>query len=803
MIIMALAPGAMNVSELNELNDEIDTEYGHPQEPAGTAQIAGILSWQDDSWDATWTCEGGLALVTPTDWNDFVYSGEPDPHNYTSWGINLTGAGSYAIDDAPEGTWVVTAGLTCMDDAGEFRTAGGQFGDSHDSPEEIIISASAILGNVSFMLIENSEGMGGDGPLFICDDNNAIAFGKVNNGIQDCEDGSDEQQYDESGNETNWFDCYGGTVVWVHQVNDGTVDCPEGDDEMHDDGGSDCPFDDVSGSPCEPVTTNPCFSDWSTHECEDYIMEYCATNPGDSGCDGMGGDGPTFNCDNGTEIPFEKVNNGIQDCKDGSDEQQYNEDGTEINWFDCLDGNEIWIHQVNDGNKDCLDADDEMHNAGGGDCPFDDVSGSPCEPVATNPCFSGGESDECNDYVMEYCATNPDDSGCDDGGSEMDCDSTYIEFHLVTSELGGVNFVFDMVCEFSVEQSDKFREMADMSIGNGDGEISAAEAAKFMEMMNSCEDEDGNLIECDDSCYEEDGTEIDCDGEDDDEEWTINGVVMEMYDTGMQFDLESILGDGGIITINEMSSQHVDLAAGQEEVTVTFVNNDDEDDGECFTVQVLPSGDWSPTSVSVEPAEDWVVLEMDGEEEEVFAGYDFYGCSTPDTFTAVFEYTGDGHPNGVENLPPICEFMWFMANDTAFEDGSLVTEGPDGDVEIELGAGSYMISVWCKDAEMDLIKVKWEAPELNLTNAYEGVGEVNGWVMFIIPPGLSEEIVVPYKWSSEEWNGSGEFIIILDSGEGDGGDVEGDGGGLPGFTSLMTITALLGAVFFLGRRDSE
>ena len=260
MIIMALAPGAMNVSELNELNDEIDTEYGHPQEADGTEHLSGILSWQDDAWDASWTCEGGLALVTESNWQDFVNSSDTDLHDYTSWAINLTEAGPYEIINAPVGTWVITAGLTCTDDTGVLRSAGGQFGDDMLNPEAVSLEG-IVLENASFMLIEHGEGMGGDEHLFNCDNGTRIAFGKVNNEIQDCEDGSDEQQYDESGNETNWFDCYGGTVVWVHQVNDGTVDCPEGDDEMHDDGGSDCPFDDVSGSPCEPVATNPCFSD--------------------------------------------------------------------------------------------------------------------------------------------------------------------------------------------------------------------------------------------------------------------------------------------------------------------------------------------------------------------------------------------------------------------------------------------------------------------------------------------------------------------------------------------------------------
>jgi hypothetical protein len=937
MIIMALAPGAMNVTELN---DEIDTEYGHESVIDGTANMAGILSWQDDAWDASWTCEGGLALVKTMNWYDFVNSGEDDPHNYTSWGMNLTGAGSYETNNAPEGTWVVTAGLTCTDDTGAWRSAGGQFGDDHMNPSTVNLTNGTTIGDVSFMLIEHGEDME-DEHLFVCGNGDKIAFGKVNNELQDCEDGADEQQYHESnvclntingqeytitdpgnaslecesfnpihftngegeaqedcenghtglyygwpegecdatwfeaGDKLNWFDCHDGSQVWIDEVNDGVADCPDGDDEMHDDGGEgDCPFDPtVSGSPCEPVETNPCYSDDESPECQDYVMEYCATHE-DPACEEMGGDGPTFICGDGTEIPFDKVNNGFEDCADGADEQQYDAAGDPINWFDCHDGSQVWIYQVNDGNEDCPDGDDEPHGDEG-DCPFMDGPGSPCDPVETNPCMADGESPECWDYVMEYCMSN-DDPACEDmggddfvficgdgteipfdkvnngfedcedgadeqqydaadeeinwfdcyGGSQvwihqvndgtedcpdgddemkltnadeggMECLERFIEFHLVTSEFGGVNFVFDMVCLISIEQSNQYREYIDM-FGDGNGIISEDEIDEFMIMMESCYDEDGTVIECDDSCYEEDGTEMDCDT--DDEEWSINGVIMEMYETDMMFDKESIMGTGSITMMTGQSSKHVDLVDGENTVTVKFENLDDYDDGsECFEVQVLPSAFWKPVSVDVSPAEDWEV----SIDEQNSQGFNFYGCSTPDTFTAVFTFMGDEHPNGVENLPPICEFNWFMANDTAFEEGHILTEGPDGDVEIELDAGSYMISVWCKDAEMDFIQVKWEAPALNLSNTFEGDGEVNGWVMFMVPPGLSEEIVVPYSWTSEEWTGTGEFIITLDSGEGDGGDVEGDGGGLPGFTSLLTITALLGAVFFLGRRESE
>ena len=72
---------------------------------------------------------------------------------------------------------------------------------------------------------------------------------------------------------------------------------------------------------------------------------------------------PNFICgSDGEEIPFHAVNNGYNDCEDGSDEQQYDSDENPINWFDCHNDDEIWIYQVNDGLWDCADGEDEYRH---------------------------------------------------------------------------------------------------------------------------------------------------------------------------------------------------------------------------------------------------------------------------------------------------------------------------------------------------------------------------------------------------------------------------------------------------------
>ena len=84
------------------------------------------------------------------------------------------------------------------------------------------------------------------------------------------------------------------------------------------------------------------------------------------------GEDPSFVCGDGEEVPFDWVNDGYEDCSDGSDEQQYDSDGDRINWFDCHDGSKVWVDQVNDGVDDCPDGEDE----GYGDDYYDDFGPS-------------------------------------------------------------------------------------------------------------------------------------------------------------------------------------------------------------------------------------------------------------------------------------------------------------------------------------------------------------------------------------------------------------------------------------------
>ena len=122
----------------------------------------------------------------------------------------------------------------------------------------------------------------------------------------------------------------------------------------------------------------------------------------------------TFSCSStvggtpDTVIDFALVNDGTEDCGDGSDEpQDFDGDGTVDNWFDCNDDESttVSMNVVNDGSYDCPNAADEpgLDVEIEGDMPFPSLDGTAC-----------GESDEEDDGPMP---TNASIEGLDMGGT--------------------------------------------------------------------------------------------------------------------------------------------------------------------------------------------------------------------------------------------------------------------------------------------------------------------------------------------------------------------------------------------------
>jgi len=121
-----------------------------------------------------------------------------------------------------------------------------------------------------------------------------------------------------------------------------------------------------------------------------------------------GGD-DTFYCDNGNEISRDLVDDGWDDCGDGSDES---DDGGDEVVFVCDDGQEIPFDWVNDGGADCYDESDEATYEEGevGEPNFADILS--CMPYVDSSIVGDENPSELWD------GTNLDMTECDGEPSE-------------------------------------------------------------------------------------------------------------------------------------------------------------------------------------------------------------------------------------------------------------------------------------------------------------------------------------------------------------------------------------------------
>ena len=128
-----------------------------------------------------------------------------------------------------------------------------------------------------------------------------------------------------------------------------------------------------------------------------------------------GGDNDLFLCDNGNEIPWDYVDDGWDDCGDGSDESD-DGGGDEVVYI-CDNGEEIPFDWVNDGYPDCYDESDEAtyEEGGGGEPNF--VSYLDCWQFMNTSMVQ-------NDAADEWDGTNLDMSDC--GGESTEYYDDYV-----------------------------------------------------------------------------------------------------------------------------------------------------------------------------------------------------------------------------------------------------------------------------------------------------------------------------------------------------------------------------------------
>ena len=317
------------------------------------------------------------------------------------------------------------------------------------------------------------------------DDEYSVPIDVVNDGNADCPNGEDEVTYDANGDEDSTFTCYDYMneeaieTIPLSWVNDGEIDCMYHDDESayetnnwfgldEDDYSGECQVDGEDMAwpwvfvndgieDCDGGADEDDGSGTMTFECEDgAVISFALLNDGSDDCSD-GEDEPEYvisadySCENGESVEFSWVNDGYEDCMDGSDEPTY--DLEELTDFECNDGTLIPFSHVNDGSDDCGDAEDEPDiqmvetstfecasgdeiflssvNDGAEDCPggddepsYDPISGS---EVSTYTCLYSGDTialslvndgwEDCPDYTdePEYYEEDANELECADG----------------------------------------------------------------------------------------------------------------------------------------------------------------------------------------------------------------------------------------------------------------------------------------------------------------------------------------------------------------------------------------------------
>tara|TARA_B110000196_G_C20950961_1_gene569254 strand:- start:158 stop:844 length:687 start_codon:yes stop_codon:yes gene_type:complete len=227
-------------------------------------------------------------------------------------------------------------------------------------------------------------------------------------------------------------------------------------------------------------------------------------------------------------------------------------------------------------------------------------------------------------------------------------------------------------------------------------------------------------------------------------------------------------------------------------------------------------------TVAIADSETWVVQSVtDGASvytyDDTSSSWNFdYGCNEEPTdeisisFSRVIE-----EPEPAVNTPPTCDVYWYGSDDSLAdgkEGGHEADEGTEtGDFDIELTEGEkYTLMFYCWDDEGDELTLTVD-PSIGETQTMTGNGTINGYYEFTIPTGTSAlgEMSFDYDWTDGTNSGDGTVTVNVLEGKDTGGDDEtaaddvSAGSFVPGFTAVLTMTALAGAFLVFSRREEE
>ena len=222
-----------------------------------------------------------------------------------------------------------------------------------------------------------------------------------------------------------------------------------------------------------------------------------------------------FICDNGNIIHIDLVDNQMDDCGDGSDEQHSDDhgDSDETQMFTCDNGNEVPADYVDDGDNDCGDWSDEPnHNDNGDDGMDDDHSDDGHDDgmdddssgVSESELFAAADSDndglvttsDIVDAVLSMDAPTPQDA-LDEGDIDQSDNISWDEFVQLWNMEEDENDADDQHLNNNPQLESDLHAAFNSSDSDYDGNLSIDELQSFIDdvtTISSTQEEIAEMI---------------------------------------------------------------------------------------------------------------------------------------------------------------------------------------------------------------------------------------------------------------------------------------------------------------------